>query len=60
MTTTAQCYATAHELVERLGDVERLDQPAKVIGKFVRGNIPAGPVKDASAASRWATRCTRC
>jgi len=46
MTTPAHAPA-AHELVERLADFEQLDGPAKVIGKSVRGNIPAGPVKDA-------------
>jgi nitrite reductase/ring-hydroxylating ferredoxin subunit/uncharacterized membrane protein len=37
----------AHELPERLGEVEALDGPARAVAKVVRDVIPSGPVKDA-------------
>ena len=42
MTTTAP-----HQAIDAITDLEPLDAPARAVGKLVRGNVPAGPVKDA-------------
>ncbi len=46
MTTTLR-HPLAHDAIERLGHLEQLDEPAKVVGKKVRDTVPPGPVKDA-------------
>ena len=45
--TTSRRSPAALEAVDRITSLDRLDQPAKVIGKAVRDAVPAGPVKDA-------------
>jgi nitrite reductase/ring-hydroxylating ferredoxin subunit/uncharacterized membrane protein len=49
--TTSSRAAAAHDVVDRLAELEQLDQPAKLVGKSVRDAIPAGPVKDALSGS---------
>jgi nitrite reductase/ring-hydroxylating ferredoxin subunit len=36
-----------HDALERVADLEQLDQPAAMIGKAVRDGVPRGPIKDA-------------
>jgi nitrite reductase/ring-hydroxylating ferredoxin subunit/uncharacterized membrane protein len=43
----AMTKTVAHEAVESITRVEALDAPAQAVAKAVRGNVPAGPVKDA-------------
>jgi hypothetical protein len=46
MTTTLR-HPLAHDAIEQLGQLEQLDEPAKVVGKKVRDTVRPGPVKDA-------------
>lgn len=50
MTTTLR-HPVAHEAIEQLGQLEQLDEPAKVVGKAVRDTVPPGPVKDAMSGT---------
>jgi nitrite reductase/ring-hydroxylating ferredoxin subunit/uncharacterized membrane protein len=46
MTNAKAARPRLHHLVERIGAVSGLDEPAEAVAGWVRGAIPKGPVKD--------------
>src|SRR5215211_8359414 len=45
--TSSLSSSAPNDALERLADLEQLDQPAGVVGKAIRDGIPRGPIKDA-------------
>src|SRR5215210_9215241 len=43
---TSRSSPAAHQFFDRVGTLDAVDQPARAIGKAVRGAVPAGRVKD--------------